>query len=60
MAHDYRMLADKCRFLARRMTDKRTIDVLMSLAEEYDAKAAQGIEPNDVNRHEAPVAPKPE
>ena len=39
MAEDYRALAEKCRSLARRMTDDRTIDALSRLAREYDAKA---------------------
>ena len=48
MAEDYRAQAEKCRFLARRMTDDRAIDALLKLADEYDAKAeaarAAGVE----------------
>jgi hypothetical protein len=39
MAEDYRAQAEKCRSLARRMTDDRAIDALLKLADEYDAKA---------------------
>lgn len=39
MAEDYRAQAEKCRSLARRMTDDRAIDALLNLAREYDAKA---------------------
>ena len=39
MAEDYRAQAEKCRSLARRMTDDRAIDALLKLADEYDARA---------------------
>ena len=39
MAEDYRAQAEKCRSLARRMTDDRAIDALLRLADEYDARA---------------------
>ena len=39
MVEDYRAQAEKCRSLARRMTDDRAIDALLKLADEYDAKA---------------------
>ena len=39
MAENYRAQAEKCRSLARRMTDDRAIDALLKLADEYDAKA---------------------
>jgi hypothetical protein len=39
MAENYRAQAEKCRSLARRMTDDRAIDALLKLAAEYDAKA---------------------
>ena len=39
MAEDYRAQAEKCRSLARRMTDDRAIDALLKLADEYDSKA---------------------
>ena len=39
MAEDYRAQAEKCRSLARRMTDDRTIDALLKLADDYDLKA---------------------
>ena len=39
MTEDYRAQAEKCRSLARRMTDDRAIDALLKLADEYDAKA---------------------
>ena len=39
MAENYRAQAEKCRSLARRMTDDRAIDALLKLADEYDARA---------------------
>lgn len=40
MPDDYRELAAKCRSLAERINDPRTVDVLLKLADEYDGKAA--------------------
>jgi hypothetical protein len=42
MPDDYRALAAKCRSLAERISDPRTVDVLLKLAEDYDRKAAAG------------------
>ena len=39
MVEDYRAQAEKCRSLARRMTDDRAIDALLKLADEYDSRA---------------------
>ena len=69
MAEDYRAQAEKCRSLARRMTDDRAIDALLKLADEYDLKAeaerdADGSDPLDDRRQgpkegDEPV-PRPE
>lgn len=47
MADDYRELAAKCRSLAERINDPRTVDVLLKLAEEYDEKAIKAADPKD-------------
>jgi hypothetical protein len=57
MAEDYRALAEKCRSLARRMTDDRAIEALQKLAAEYDVKAE--AEPPDRNEIDGPK-PRPE
>ena len=53
MADDYRELAAKCRSLAERITDPRTVDVLLKLAEEYEEKAGPAaitpIKPEDIS-----------
>jgi len=57
MAEDYRALAEKCRSLARRITDDRALEALQKLAAEYDAKA----EAERPDRHEIDgPRPRPE
>lgn len=67
MADDYRELAAKCRSLAERITDPRTVDVLLKLAEEYEEKAKAGpaaitpITPDDISpRPDDDLQPRPE
>ena len=63
MAEDYRAQAEKCRSLARRMTDDRAIDALLKLADEYDSKAEAardaGIEGPVPDRDEGPRPDEP-